>query len=70
MRSRRKALGLLLDDVAREVDSNISTLSRIENGRRSPTVDELNKIAVALRCTARDLVPAVAPRAKKRGSQH
>jgi transcriptional regulator with XRE-family HTH domain len=35
-----------------------SALSAIENGRRNPTLMTLGRIATALRCSVRDLMPS------------
>ncbi len=63
IRQRRRELGLRLDDLATAVPSNISTLSRIETDKRSPTVEELGRIASALHCVPTDLIPG--PQARK-----
>jgi transcriptional regulator with XRE-family HTH domain len=45
---QRKGMGLSLREIARVTGISASTISRIENGRLSPTLDVATKLAMAL----------------------
>lgn len=57
MRYVRKHRKLSGQAVALRAGLPASTLSEIENGRRNATVATLGRIAVALECSLRDLMP-------------
>jgi DNA-binding Xre family transcriptional regulator len=57
IRRRRKAQKMTLRDAAFEVGLNTSVYCRLELGLRQARFDELERIAVALGCSVRDLVP-------------
>lgn len=48
LRSLRQAMGLSLDDLARRANLSASTISRIETGRRTISLDVLVPLATAL----------------------
>lgn len=56
VRTRR---GLSLRELAERTQLSKSTLNRIENGKTSPTLDELEVIAGALNCTITDLYAVI-----------
>ncbi len=55
--SKRKSLGMKQADLAYLVDMEVPNLSVIENGRSNPQVLTLLKIASALECNLKDLMP-------------
>lgn len=74
LRERRQDAGLSLADVAALLEVSISTLSRLETGRRAPTLELLLPLARRYRVTLDELVgaPATAdprthPRPQTRG---
>lgn len=56
LRSRRKALGLTLAQVADRADLSIPYVSNLERGRGNPTVEALGSIATALEVDLGDLL--------------
>ncbi len=56
VRARRKEAGLSQEKLAEKADLSTVFISRIERGAESPSVDNLVKIARALRVLAQDLV--------------
>jgi transcriptional regulator with XRE-family HTH domain len=63
LRTRRKALGLSLSEVARRADTSAATLSRYENGWTRFEIYTLRKLAAALGCELGiDLRPGTASR--------
>lgn len=61
IRARRRALGLSLEDLAGRLRAdwpNVDkpVLSRLENGKRGITIEELRWIAKALNCQPADLI--------------
>lgn len=56
VRARRKGVGLSQEALAEKADLSTVFISRIERGIESPSVDNLLKIAKALRVRVRDLV--------------
>ena len=52
----RKAKGLTLEKLAYENEISKGNLSDIENGKRSPSLATLIKIANGLDCQVRDLI--------------
>ena len=56
VRHYRKNADLTLEQLGEHVDRAASQISAIENGRRTPTVDMLAQIAVALRVSVDDLL--------------
>jgi transcriptional regulator with XRE-family HTH domain len=60
IRARREALGLSQAELAARAGIDISTFSKLENGRsgdRGPTLSRLYQVARALRIPAADLIP-------------
>ena len=57
LRLRRKARGLSIAEAAFACGWHKSVLSRIELGDRGVQYDDLVKLASALSCSVRDLVP-------------
>ncbi|GAA3845309.1 XRE family transcriptional regulator [Saccharothrix violaceirubra] len=58
LRAARKSRGITLDDLSAETGISVSTLSRLENGRRRPTLELLLPIAQAHRVAIDELVGA------------
>lgn len=58
VRSRRIALGLSMSDVTRLGGVDRATLSRVENGKKTPAPDTLAALASALRLPLADLYEA------------
>ena len=56
LRATRERMGLSLSDVAEQTGIDKSTLSRIENGKRSINLDGLPKIAAAYRLTYEEII--------------
>ena len=54
---RRKALGLTQAELAFRIGMEVPNLSVIENGRTNPQALTLLKIASAMSCELRDLIP-------------
>src|SRR6478609_8832452 len=61
LRHLRKARGLTLDDLGRQVGVTPSLLSLFENGRREPRLTLLRSLATALDVTVADLLDAEPP---------
>lgn len=57
VRARREKLSMSLDELADRIDSDKSSLSRIENGDRIPRLDRVLQIADALKTTPAKLLP-------------
>lgn len=57
VRARREAMNLSLDYLADRIDSDKSSISRIENGERIPRLDRVLQIADALHTTPAKLLP-------------
>ena len=57
VRARREELNMSLDELADRIDSDKSSLSRIENGDRIPRLDRVLLIADALKTTPAKLLP-------------
>ena len=51
----RKAKGVTLEQLGRSTDISKSCLNNIENGKTSPTLDQLERIAKALNVKITDL---------------
>ncbi|MGC5343922.1 helix-turn-helix domain-containing protein [Streptomyces sp. DT24] len=77
LRALRRDRGLTLEDLAEDTEISVSTLSRLESGRRRPTLDLLIPLARAHRVALDQLVAAPAtgdprvhlkPRSRGRGS--
>lgn len=51
----RKELGITQDDLAKKIDSSRVYISHVEQGRRSPSLELLEKIAKALKVQVKDL---------------
>ena len=58
---RRKQLGWPQDMVAERVGVDADTISRIERGAHLPSLPTLDRLAVALRCSAGDLLSNEGP---------
>lgn len=58
VRARREEMNLSLDDLANQIDSDKSSISRIENGERIPRFDRVLQIADALHTTPAKLCPS------------
>ncbi len=58
LREIRTQRGLTLEDVARRADIDVSTLSRLESGKRRLALDHLPRLAAALSITTDDLLRA------------
>ena len=56
LRGKRKDAGFSQEKLAERADLSTVFISRIERGIESPTVDNLLKVAKALRVQVRDLV--------------
>jgi transcriptional regulator with XRE-family HTH domain len=71
LRELRLQRGLTLEDVAHEARIDVSTLSRLESGKRRLALDHLPKLAAALSVSTDELVrePA-AEDPRVRGSSH
>ena len=61
VRSRRQALGLTLEVLARGSGVSRAMLSDVERGNRSPTINILSQIAVGLGCRVADLIEEPLP---------
>lgn len=57
VRVRREEMNLSLDYLADRIDSDKSSISRIENGERIPRLDRVLQIADALHTTPAKLLP-------------
>src|ERR1700760_1301398 len=58
LRELRTERGLTLEEVARRADIDISTLSRLESGKRRLALDHLPRLAAALSVSTDDLLRA------------
>jgi transcriptional regulator with XRE-family HTH domain len=56
LRELRTQRGLTLDDVAKRADIDVSTLSRLESGKRRLALDHLPRLASALSVTTDELL--------------
>jgi transcriptional regulator with XRE-family HTH domain len=71
LRELRMQHGLTLDDVASRSNIDVSTLSRLESGKRRLALDHLPRLAAALSVTTDDLLRAPeAEDPRVRGSSH
>src|SRR6478736_5478536 len=71
LRELRVQRGLTLEDVARDARIDVSTLSRLESGKRRLALDHLPRLAEALSVSADELLRAPeAPDPRVRGSSH
>jgi transcriptional regulator with XRE-family HTH domain len=68
LRHWRERRGYSVRELARRAGVGFVTVSRIENGHMSPTVDMLEKLARALRIGVRDFFP-VERRPKRRAKR-
>jgi transcriptional regulator with XRE-family HTH domain len=66
LRAWRQRRDLSLRKLAEAAGVSYVTISRIEQGRMSPTVAMLERLAMALGITVRDFFPAGQPRRAKR----
>ena len=60
LRQLRTQRGLTLDEVATKADIDVSTLSRLESGKRRLALDHLPRLAEALSVSTDDLLRAPA----------
>jgi transcriptional regulator with XRE-family HTH domain len=67
IRAWRQRRNLSLRKLAEAAGVSYVTISRIEQGRMSPTVAMLERLATALGITVRDFFPAGRPRRPKKG---
>ena len=58
VRAKRKEAGFSQEKLAEKADLSSVFISRVERGKESPSLDNLVKIAKALRVRVRDLVTA------------
>lgn len=71
LRELRTQRGMTLEDVARAADIDISTLSRLESGKRRFALDHLPRLAAALSISTDELMRAPeAEDPRVRGSSH
>lgn len=56
IRSRREDLGFTQEDIAGMAEMDRSFICDLENGKRDVRVSNLQRLAVALRCSLKDLV--------------
>jgi transcriptional regulator with XRE-family HTH domain len=71
LRELRTQRGLTLDEVATKADIDVSTLSRLESGKRRLALDHLPRLASALSVSTDDLLRAPeADDPRVRGSAH
>src|ERR1700751_857400 len=71
LRELRMQLGLTLEDVASRSTIDVSTLSRLESGKRRLALDHLPRLAAALSVSTDELLRAPeAPDPRVRGSSH
>ena len=61
LRCRREDLALTREKLAEYADISVQFLADIETGRKGMTVQTLRKLALALHCSADDLVFGSAP---------
>ena len=66
LRQWRERRGYSVRELARLAGVDFGTVSRIERGVMSPTVEFLAKLALALDVTVRDLIPPGWPKRSKR----
>jgi len=71
LRELRTQRGMTLEDVARSAQIDVSTLSRLESGKRRLALDHLPRLAAALSVSTDDLLRAPeAEDPRVRGSSH
>src|SRR6201982_3317971 len=71
LRELRMQPGLTLEDVAREAQIDVSTLSRLESGKRRLALDHLPRLAAALAVSTDELMRAPEARDPRvRGGSH
>src|SRR6201991_4216742 len=71
LRELRTQLGLTLDEIATRADIDVSTLSRLESGKRRLALDHLPRLAAALSVSTDELLRAPeAEDPRVRGSSH
>ena len=71
LRELRTQRGMTLEDVARAADIDVSTLSRLESGKRRFALDHLPRLAAALSISTDELMRAPeAEDPRVRGSSH
>lgn len=58
VKRRRHELGLTQAQVSSRLGITVPSYSAIENGRASPTLDQVERVAAALECDAADLIAA------------
>src|ERR1700737_3833110 len=71
LRELRMQRGLTLEDVARGAQIDVSTLSRLESGKRRLALDHLPRLAAALSISTDELLNAPeAPNPRVKGGSH
>ena len=71
LRELRVRQGLTLDDVAKRAQIDVSTLSRLESGKRRLALDQLPRLAAALSVSTDDLMrEPEQPDPRVRGTSH
>lgn len=71
LRDLRRQRGLTLEDVATRAQIDVSTLSRLESGKRRLALDHLPRLATALSVTTDELLrPPEAEDPRVKGSSH
>lgn len=74
IKRRRARLGITQAELAERVGVRLPTIGRIEIGNRRPSIDLLERLAEALHCRVRDLLPEesgkrTAPRKPRKGGR-
>ncbi len=57
IKRRRARLGITQAQLAERVGVRLPTIGRLEIGNRRPSIDLLERLAEALQCRVRDLLP-------------
>src|SRR4051812_16964426 len=71
LRELRRQRGLTLEEVAKDAQIDVSTLSRLESGKRRLALDHLPRLAAALSVTTDELLQTSdAEDPRVRGSSH
>lgn len=54
----RKSKKMTLEDVAKKMGCSISAISYYESGMRTPTIDDITKLALAYKTTPKKIIDA------------
>lgn len=57
LRKFRKRQGLTQEELAERVKMDFTTINKIENGKRNPSLKSMEKIARALKVSLKELLP-------------